>query len=374
MNAVDARPASRDADESLPASYLAAVDAERARVAHDVLATRGLARRTVLLVGGAGYIGSVLTEHLLRHGYRVRCLDRLLYENDLVVLPWLGHPDYRFDHGDLADARAAGAALEDATDVVILGALVGDPITKKYPGPSRAINLDGTLALLDRIRGAGVNRVVFVSTCSNYGMIPDGAVADEDHPLNPLSIYAETKVAVEKALLASKGRTDFGATVLRFATAFGLSPRMRFDLTVSQFVREAWLGRDLVVYDADTWRPYCHVRDFAEAIRRAIEAPRAAVDFAVFNAGGDANNATKRQIVEMVREAVPNANIRYQEHGSDPRNYRVSFARIRERLCFEPRHSIRDGIAELVAALDRRLFDLVDRRPNFHHNIEIAYP
>ena len=374
MNALDARPGSRDADESLPRAYIAAVDAERERVARDVLAPRALDRRTVLLVGGAGYIGSVLTEHLLRHGYRVRCLDRLLYENDLVVLPWLGHPDYRFDHGDLADARAAGAALEDATDVVILGALVGDPITKKYPGPSRAINLDGTLALLDRIRGAGVNRVVFVSTCSNYGMIPDGAVADEDHPLNPLSIYAETKVAVEKALLASKGGTDFGATVLRFATAFGLSPRMRFDLTVSQFVREAWLGRDLVVYDADTWRPYCHVRDFAEAIRRAIEAPRAAVDFTVFNAGGDANNATKRQIVEMVREAVPNANIRYQEHGSDPRNYRVSFARIRERLCFEPRHSIRDGIAELVAALDRRLFDLVDRRPNFHHNIEIAYP
>jgi nucleoside-diphosphate-sugar epimerase len=128
------------------------------------------------------------------------------------------------------------------------------------------------------------------------------------------------------------------------------------------------------VYDADTWRPYCHVRDFAEVIRRTIEAPRDAVEYAVFNAGGDRNNATKRDIVEMIREVLPNARIRYQEHGADPRNYRVSFARIRHALHFEPRYSIRDGIAELVSALDRRLFDLVDRRPNFHHNIEIAYP
>ena len=363
-----------DRTTTLPAAYRAAQAAEQARVREQILAPRGLDRQTVLVVGGAGYIGSVLTPGLLDAGYGVTCLDRLLYENDVTVLPYMGRPGYRFVHGELARPGDVEAALDGVTDAVILGALVGDPITRKYPDESAAINHDGTLRLLEVLNGRGLNRLVFVSTCSNYGMIEGDGVATEDFPLKPLSLYAEAKVAVEQALLESKGRTDFHATIIRFATAFGLSPRMRFDLTISEFAREMYLGRELLVYDPDTWRPYCHVRDFSEVIVRVLAAPVDDVAFEVFNAGGDVNNHTKRSLVGLIQAFLPAAKVRYQERGSDPRNYRVNFAKIRDRLHFGPRLTVRDGIAELIAAMNAHLFDHVESRPAFYGNHVIAYP
>ena len=256
---------------------------------------------------------------------------------------------------------------------MILAGLVGDPVTKQYPDQSRRINLDGTLGLLRMLDGRGLNAVVFVSTCSNYGLIANDRVADEKFELQPLSLYAEAKVAVEAELLGMRGHADYSATVLRFATAFGLSPRMRFDLTINEFTRELCLGRELDVYDADTWRPYCHVSDFAEIIRRVMEAPRDVVDFEVFNAGGDANNFTKRMIVEAIIRRVPDARVQYVDKGSDPRNYRVDFSKIRERLYFEPSRDVADGINELANALDQRMFADIDRPRGFFGNHEIDY-
>jgi nucleoside-diphosphate-sugar epimerase len=304
----------------------------------------------------------------------VRCLDRLLYGNANSVMAFAGDGNYEFLNGDLVDAAAVEQALADVTDVVILAALVGDPITREYPDAARAINLDGTLALLDGLDGKGLNKVIFLSTCSNYGLIEGDETAHEDFALNPLSLYAEAKVAVERDLLARRGATDYHATALRCATAFGLSPRMRFDLTVAEFVHEMFLGRELVVYDADTWRPYCHVADFAELIRRVLEAPVDKVDFQVFNAGGDANNLTKRSLVDEILQHLPAATVRYQEHGLDPRNYRVDFARVRETLLFEPVYGVSDGIRELLSALRQRLFDGVDAAPQFYGNRTIQYP
>ena len=330
--------------------------------------------RTVLIVGGAGYIGSVLTPRLLEAGFRVRTLDRLLYDNGETVLPWTGHPHYEFRWGDFADRNVLAEALDDVTDVVFLAGLVGDPITKSYPAESKTINERGYVDGLPLLNDRGLNRAIFVSTCSNYGLIEGNQLADEDFELNPLSHYAKAKVRIEQELLARKGEVDYTGTVLRFATAFGLSPRMRFDLTISEFVREVWSGRELLVYDPDTWRPYCHVRDFATVIRRVLEAPEDAVGFEVFNAGGDANNFTKRMIVHEIKKRIPEASIRYQEHGADPRNYRVDFAKIRERLNFEPEQTVIDGIEELAAALENGLFSQADKRRNFHGNYEISYP
>ena len=162
-------------------------------------------------------------------------------------------------------------------------------------------------------------------------------------------------------------------TVLRFATAFGLSPRMRFDLTVNEFTRELFLCRELLVYDAHTWRPYCHVQDFARLIHLVLEGDRAALSFEVFNAGGDTNNFTKARIVDAIREQVRRGTIVYRDHGSDPRNYRVDFGKVRERLGFEPAFSIQDGIAELVAGLEQHLFDRVEREPWLYGNYQIDY-
>jgi nucleoside-diphosphate-sugar epimerase len=334
----------------------------------------GATGRFVLVLGAGGYIGPVVTGHLLGRGHAVRGLDLFLFRSQSVLAEFRDHPAFELVKGDHCDRWLVERALDGVTDVVILSGLVGDPITKKYPEAANAINDEGLRALIGLLGGRGLDRVVFVSTCSNYGMIADDALAAENFELRPLSLYARAKVAMEREILGRASSVDFNPTVLRFATAFGVAPRMRFDLTVNQFVRDAYLGRELVVYDAATWRPYCHVRDFADVIARVLEAPRDAVGFEVFNAGGDVNNFTKRMIVDAIREFLPKANVRYQERGPDPRNYRVDFAKIRNRLGFEPRHSVRDGIHELIEALDRGMFADVEARPNFYGNYEIVYP
>jgi nucleoside-diphosphate-sugar epimerase len=358
----------------LPEEVREAILAEEDRVAGEILDPRRLRRRRVLLVGGAGYIGSPLTGFLLARGYDVRCLDFLLYQNRDCVTPFLGQPGYEFIPGDVADEATVEAALDDVTDVIILAGLVGDPITKKYPREHQAINEDGLGRFIDKLDGRGLNKVVMVSTCSNYGEIPPDALADEDYPLKPLSLYAAAKVAREKQVLGGANRVDYCATVLRFATAFGLSSRMRFDLTVSEFTRDLFSGAKLEVYDADTWRPYCHVRDFARALARVLEMPRERVAFSVFNAGGDANNYTKRMIVEAVRRHFPQSQFEYVDRGgADRRNYRVDFRKIRNELLFEPKMTVEQGIIELIAALRQGFFADYDRRLRFYRNYELDY-
>lgn len=358
----------------LPEDYQAEILTEQLRAAREVLIPRGLTRRKVLVVGGAGYIGSVLTGKLLGAGYQVRCSDLLLYRNGITVTPYLNHADYEFMKGDLADPAHLEAAFDGITDVVILAGLVGDPITKKYPEASGRINDEGIQRLIDACNGRRLNRVIFVSTCSNYGLIPEDSTADENFELTPLSLYAKSKVAAEQKLTALKGKVDYQPTVLRFATAFGLSPRMRFDLTVGEFTRAMFRAEDLLVYDAHTWRPYCHLKDFSEVIRRVIEAPPERVAFEVFNAGGDVNNATKQTIVDTIKSFLPEAPVRYQAHGADPRNYRVNFAKIRRVLHFEPSMTVRDGVAELLGALNQGLFADVESNKPFYGNYELAYP
>ncbi|MBF0103990.1 MAG: NAD(P)-dependent oxidoreductase [Deltaproteobacteria bacterium] len=329
--------------------------------------------RTILLVGGAGYIGTVLTAHLLRCGYRVRCLDLLLYQNQVCVLPFLSNDHYEFIYGDLADASIHDAVLSGVTDVVLLAGLVGDPITKKYPEASEVINDTGLLQLIKNLQGRGLNKVIFVSTCSNYGLIKTNELADENFALSPLSLYAKAKVRVEKEILSQKGRVDYHGTVLRFATAFGLSPRMRFDLTVNEFAREIFLKHDLLVYDADTWRPYCHVQDFCTLIERVLVFPTGLVSFEVFNCGGAVNNFTKQMIVDKVREFLPDARVSYKEHGTDPRNYKVDFKKVRERLFFEPRYTVADGISEIIKAMQQNLFVDIEKNREFFGNYSIEY-
>lgn len=322
--------------------------------------------RRVVVLGGAGYVGTVLMPHLLGHGFAVTCADLLLYENGPLVLPLWDCRGFRFLRADLRDSSTYDAILDGATDVVILAALVGDPITKKYPGPSKEINVEAVRNFLSAAQGRGLKRVVFVSTCSNYGLQKDHALATEASPLNPLSVYAHNKVEIEQFL--TSGAVDLPFTILRFATAFGLSPRMRFDLTVSEFTREMYLGRELLVFDPDTWRPYCHVKDLARAIGAVLEAADKSVNGQVFNTGGDRNNHTKRSIVEIISKKLPGAKVVYKEHGTDPRNYRVDFAKIRQTLDFEPEYTVDEGVQELLRALESGIFAGVDAQPNFYGN------
>lgn len=355
----------------LPSDYRKGLEEEHRRMTGDVLAPLGMQARKILIIGGGGYVGSVLTDHFLATGYEVRSFDNLLYNQGLTIVPFLNHENYEFQHGDLTVESDVEKALGGVTDVILLAGLVGDPVTKKHPDAAKRINDDAHDSLVRTLNGRGLNKVVFVSTCSNYGLIEGDTLADEAFELKPLSLYAKSKVRIEKELLRLKGQTDYNPTVLRFATAFGLSPRMRFDLTVSEFTRAMALGEELLVYDANTWRPYCHLRDFAELIRRVLEAPLERVAFEVFNAGGDKNNFTKQMIVDAILAQLPDGRVRYQEHGQDPRNYRVDFSKVRGRLLFEPRFSVSDGISELIAAMRQGLFHDLSHTNTFYGNWDV---
>ena len=208
--------------------------------------------KNILLIGGGGYVGTVLTSHFLKKGYKVTILDNFIYKNHFAILPYVGDSDYKVVYGDINDEKALNKAAQAITDVVLLAGLVGDPITKKYPNESEIINVKGVQKCMDFFNGKGIDKLIFISTCSNYGLIKEDELADENFPLSPLSLYAKAKVANEKYLINKKGIYDYTGVVLRFATAYGLSPRMRFDLSISEFVRDIYMGQELLVYDEHT--------------------------------------------------------------------------------------------------------------------------
>ena len=235
------------------------------------------------------------------------------------------------------EPAALEQAAQGATDVVLLASLVGDPICKKYPRLAVRTNEEAPLRMMESLDSFGVGRFIFLSTCSNYGLLPPDVLASEETELNPQSLYARTKIRVEEELLKQSGDVGYAGTILRLATAYGLAPRMRFDLTVSQFVWEIATGSGLVVYDADTWRPYCHVRDISRAVVAVLTADEPLVRNEVFNVGDTREQFTKRMIVEEVQKYVPDAKIEYRSGDTDPRNYRVSFEKIADKLQFSMR-------------------------------------
>lgn len=305
----------------------------------------------VLVTGGAGYIGSVLVRMLIARGYHVRVLDKLVAGGE-SLLELVGHERFEFHRGDIRDADTVASAVEGCFAVAHLAAIVGDPACRANPDLARSTNLDGSRLLLDAAQRAGVSRFVFASTCSNYGKMSNpNAYVDETSPLAPVSLYAETKVAFEREVLGCCGRDGFAGTCLRFATVYGVSPRLRFDLTVNEFTRELALGRELVIFGEHFWRPYCHVRDLASSVISVLEAKPARVAGQVFNVGDTAENYTKKMIAEALLQVIPDGKIRYVRRTEDPRDYRVSFEKIRRELGFQITRRVPDGIAEILRLL-----------------------
>jgi nucleoside-diphosphate-sugar epimerase len=328
--------------------------------------------RHVLVVGGAGYVGSVLVTRLLDAGARVTVLDQLIYDNGFSVAHLLDDANLTLVRGDLRDDATVARVAAGVDDVVLLASLVGDPICKKYPELAQQVNADGAVRIVDRLDELGVKRFVFTSTCSNYGIHDSDSLADETSALNPQSLYAETKIQVEQHVLARAAGSDCASTVLRIATAYGLSPRMRFDLTVSQFTWELASGAELLVYDADTWRPYCHIRDIAKAIMTVLTTPKADVHGEVFNVGDDSQQFTKRMVVEEAAKHLTGVQVAYKEGDTDPRNYRVSFDKIRGRLGFRPDHTVQTYVGALVAAVQAGAFPDV-RDSTRYGNYEVRH-
>ena len=311
----------------------------------------------VTVTGGAGYIGACATRELLAAGHDVTVLDSLLHGQEDVAAG-LEAAGAHVVRGDVRDAAARREALDGAEGVVHLAAIVGDPACAADPERSHEVNVEGTRALV--ADAAGAERIVFASTCSNYGRMADPLVpVDETAPLAPVSLYAEQKVQMERELLARDGV----ATCLRFATIYGVAERMRFDLTVNEFTRDLWDGRTLEVYGEQFWRPYVHVADAARALALVLAAPADRVAGRVFNVGHSDENYRKLDLVGVIRERLPAADVRFVHRDEDPRDYRVSFERIRTELGFDPVMRVPDGVAELLVGLEEHRFgDPFDRR------------
>jgi nucleoside-diphosphate-sugar epimerase len=279
----------------------------------------------VLVTGHDGYIGTVLVPVLLEAGHRVTGLDTFLYEGCDLFPPRATVDAVRLDVRDVGPRD-----LEGLDAIVHLAALSNDPLGALAPALTREVNFEATVALARSAREAGVGRFVFASSCSMYGTAEAERPVAEDAPLRPLTAYAESKVRAEEAL-AALADDDFAPVLMRNATAYGASPRMRVDLVLNNLVGWALTtGRIRILSDGTPWRPLVHVEDIARAALAALEAPRDLVAGEAFNVGADEENYQVRELAEVVRAAVPGCEIEYAGSGEpDPRSYRVDFAKLR---------------------------------------------
>lgn len=315
-----------------------------------------MGERHVLITGGAGYIGSLLTSELLRADYRVTVLDSLLFGGESLV-PFLHHPNFHFVKADVTEPRAVKDSLKDGwqrpSAIVHLAAIVGFPACQAV-GKQVAwrYNVEATKNVFGQAVDLGVERFVFASTYSNYGLSPDGKPVTEDSPLNPQSLYAETKIASEEFLLTQKD-ASCAPLIFRFATLYGISPRTRFDLIVNQFVLEAYTRRQLIIYQRGYSRSFVHIRDVVRGVMLGLEAEREKICGEVFNLGTDDGNYSKDDIVRLVLKRIPETIVEYKDltFGGDMRDITVSFARIKNVLGFETTLDVDDGIRELLFAL-----------------------
>lgn len=309
----------------------------------------------VLVTGGAGYIGVPLCLELAGSGRLVRALDSLLHAQG-DVLPTLAGAGVELIEGDIRDAAARQRALTGAGAVVHLAAIVGDPACARDPQEAKQVNVEAARALVLDAGRLGVERFVFASTCSNYGRMADPThPIDERGALAPVSLYAEQKVEIERWLLHGS-QDGLRPTCLRLATVYGVAPRMRFDLTVNEFTRDLWAGRELEVFGEQFWRPYVHVRDVGRAVRAVLDAPLDVVADEVFNVGRSGENYRKLDLVQEIRKLTERGKVSYVPRDEDPRDYKVSFDKIRSALGFETDMIVPQGIAEVLEALDARRF------------------
>jgi nucleoside-diphosphate-sugar epimerase/CBS domain-containing protein len=299
--------------------------------------------RRVLVVGGAGFLGSVLTQKLLRLGYRVRVLDSFIYgRRSLDLLS--EDKNLEIVEGDLRNIPTCVNSLAETDAVVLLAAIVGDPASKVRPTETIETNVLAAQALASACRLHHINRFLYASTCSVYGIGAD--LLDENAPLNPVSLYARTKIESEKIILAM-GDEYFSPTILRMGTLYGYSPRMRFDLVVNTMSMKSFVDGKIQVFGGRQWRPLLGVEDAAEAYIRCLEANLQDVGNQVFNVGSDAQNYQIDEVAGIIGASLGGIPITRDNSNLDARDYRVSFARLNQTLGFKPQQTI-DGAAQCI--------------------------
>lgn len=312
--------------------------------------------KRVLVIGGAGYIGSVLTGMLLERGYSVTVLDNLLYGTHGID-EYREHDAFSLIDGDMRSIETVMDAIQGVDAVVHLGALVGDPASSINTQKTLELNYHSVTMVAEICKYHQINRFVFASTCSVYGRSeqPDELLT-ESSPLNPTSLYAKSKIESERALLNMRDE-NFSPTILRKATVYGLSPRMRFDLVVNILCAKAHDEGTIPIFGGSQYRPNIHVADVAQAYIDCLEAPIEKIDGEVFNVGSNEQNYRIEEIGEIVSNCFPEAEIDHQREKEDERSYQVDFAKIEDCLGYKASRTVRDGCIEIKEALESGQFE-----------------
>lgn len=316
----------------------------------------------IVITGGAGYLGSYLVGELLNEGFYVTVIDDLLYGGE-SLLSYIPNPNFHFFKADIWESRALQTAVRSdwppPKAVVHLAALAGFPACQSV-GRQVAwrYNVEATEHIFEQAIDLGVERFVYASTYSNYGLSESGGPVTEETPLNPQSLYAETKVASEKYLLEQKD-SPCVPLIFRLSTVYGLSPRPRFDVIINQFVWEAFRDHELMIYQRGYTRSFVHIHDAISGILLGLEASDDKVRGEIYNLGDPRGNKSKDKIVELILKRLPETAVRYKDitFGGDMRDLAVSFEKIEDELGFVPQKSVEDGIREVLHAIQQGIID-----------------
>ncbi|MFQ5583236.1 MAG: NAD-dependent epimerase/dehydratase family protein [Calditrichia bacterium] len=313
----------------------------------------------VLVLGGAGYIGSALIPKLLEKGYKVRLVDLLLF-GTAPIKEVIENPNLEIMKGDFRQIDIMVEAMRDIDAVIHLGAIVGDPACALDEELTIEINLMATKMIAEIAKGHGVERFIFASTCSVYGASND--VLDESSELNPVSLYARSKIASERVLMKMADER-FAPVILRFSTIYGFSGRTRFDLVVNLLTAKAIVEGEITVFGGNQWRPFVHVDDAALAVFKVLRAPLPAVNGEIFNVGSDEQNYTISEVGDLIKKIITDSKVINMGSDTDARNYKVSFQKIRKNIEFLPNWSVEKGIRQVYDAFrDGKIADYKDAR------------
>lgn len=325
--------------------------------------------KNLLITGGAGYIGSVLSEQLIECNYNITCVDKLDFGSESIDhLKKLNNFElYEIDINNF-DKFEKILKNKKYDAVMHLASIVGDPACGLNPELAEKTNWYSSKWLIDKCIELNIERFIFASTCSNYGKMSDTkSYVNEESILAPISLYAELKVKVEKYILENiPRRINFCPTILRFSTVYGISKRMRFDLTVNEFVKELYTKKKLLVFGEQFWRPYCHVIDFAQAYISVLNATKKLVSFNVYNVGDTSENYTKQMIVDKINEKIEGCLVDYVKKVEDPRDYRVNSDKIKKELNFTISKTLEDGIEEIIGELKNNSFGETDNQKYYN--------
>jgi nucleoside-diphosphate-sugar epimerase len=324
--------------------------------------------RKILITGGAGHIGSILSRLLLKDGHHITILDRLLFGSTSVDTMQYFYPNsFRLIHGDIRDEKILRKCLEGQDIVIHLAAIVGDPACSVKADEAVETNVNSTKLLAKISDELGIGKLVFSSTCSVYGASENWL--DETSEAEPISLYGQTKLTGEQFLLESEFK-NLRTTILRLGTVFGLSPRMRFDLVVNYLTQKAIIEKSIKILGGQQWRPFVHVRDVATAFKHfALYENWEGVAGEIFNVGSNENNYQIGKLADVFLDIFPDLEIEVIPEARDHRSYKVKFSKMLNRIGFSPNIGLKEGITEISEAIWNGR--IVDPGKGFYYNYRV---